>query len=136
MANPVDNAGNVRVDHVWGNMPIQPDDARGANTLDPALDNHVIVTTGRYGFPGYTVSLGDGDAVANAIVPNILGITASEADAALVESYLISGTVGTVETADGATAENDGTVATQATAAGTQVNQGDAVNYAVYDYVV
>ncbi len=134
MANPVDDAGNVRVDHVWGNLPMQPNDARGAAVLDYALDNHVIVETGRYGFPAYDASwVGDGDDVPNVKVPDVRGLDETAAGAALVAAGLVLGTVGT--TATGATAENDGLVKTQSVAPGTSKNQGDAVNVVVYAYV-
>lgn len=57
MSNPVDDKGNVRVDRVWGNVPMQPNDVRVANggeLLDPVLDNHEIVYLGWNGFPAYT----------------------------------------------------------------------------------
>lgn len=44
---------NVRIDFAWGNLPIQPNDDRGVATLDPALDNHEIVTEGLNGYPSF-----------------------------------------------------------------------------------
>lgn len=58
MTNPVDDLGNVQVDFVWGNLPLQPDDQRGLNTLDPALDNHEIATEGYNGYPGFGTPAG------------------------------------------------------------------------------
>jgi hypothetical protein len=58
MTNPVDDLGNVQVDFVWGNLPLQPDDQRGSNTLDPTLDNHEIATEGYNGYPGFGESAG------------------------------------------------------------------------------
>jgi hypothetical protein len=49
-----DTGGNIAVDFVWGNMPLQPDDDRGANILDPALDNHEIADTNYNGYPSFT----------------------------------------------------------------------------------
>lgn len=55
MTNPLDTNGNVQVDFVWGNMPLQPNDARDEGAeLDPDLDNHEIVYEGWNGYPGYT----------------------------------------------------------------------------------
>ena len=59
----LDDLGNVRVDHVWGNMSMQPNDARGVNVLDPLLDNHQIAYLGWNGYPQYvpnTVGGGSG----------------------------------------------------------------------------
>ncbi len=135
MANPVDDGGNVQVDFVWGNFPLQPDDARASgHKLNAALDNHSIATTGWQGFPGYLPGEeGDGDAVPNVTTPDVRGLDETDAEAALVAAGLILGTVGT--TATGATALNDGLVKTQSVAAGTLKNQGDAVNVVVYAYV-
>lgn len=134
MANPVDDGGNVRVDYVWGNLPMQPNDARGMAQLDPALDNHVIAAEGWSGYPAFIPNFeGDGDAVPNVTVPDVRGLDATDAEAALVAAGLVIGTVGT--TATGATEVNDGLVKTQSVSAGTLKNQGDAVNVVVYAYV-
>lgn len=95
MANPVDDLGNVQVDFVWGNMPMQPDDARGENTLDPALDNHIIATSGYEGFPGFITGAPYDDTIANAVVPNVVGLTESAANTALVNAGLVKGAVTT-----------------------------------------
>ena len=131
MANPVDDAGNVRVDHVWGNMPMQPNDARGANVLDYSLDNHEIVETGRYGFPGYDPTwIGDGDDVPNVVVPNVVGLTEAAATTALTGAGLVKGAVTT--TGVGATTVNDGTVKTQNPVSGGKANTGSAVAIELY----
>ena len=47
--NLLDDGGNLVVDHVWGNMPMQPNDVRienGGELLDIDLDNHVIAYAG------------------------------------------------------------------------------------------
>jgi hypothetical protein len=76
-----DDAGNVQVDFVWGNLPMQPDDDRDTN-LDPALDNHVIATTGYSNFPGYIPNYaGDDDTGLEFVVPNVLRKSLNEADA-------------------------------------------------------
>ena len=131
MANPVDDKGNVRVDHVWGNMPMQPNDARGENVLDYSLDNHEIVETGRYGFPGYDATwIGDGDDVPNVTVPNVVGLTEAAATTALEAVGLELGTATT--TGVGATTTNDGKVKTQDPVAAAKANQGDEVDVVTY----
>lgn len=75
-----DSGGNVQVDFVWGNFPLQPDDDRGENTLDPTLDNHSIATTGWSNFPGYIPNYaGDGDTGFEVVVPDVLRKTVAEA---------------------------------------------------------
>ena len=56
--NPKDDLGNVQVEFVWGNLPMQPDELRGENTLDPALDNHSTAVDGYQGYPGYSPNTG------------------------------------------------------------------------------
>lgn len=75
-----DSGGNVQVDFVWGNFPLQPDDDRGENTLDPTLDNHVIATTGWANFPGFIPNYaGDGDTGFEVVIPDVLRKTVAEA---------------------------------------------------------
>jgi hypothetical protein len=60
----VDDKGNVQVDFVWGNLPIQPNDDRDSKpilgtssygtNLNFALDNHVIVETAYSGYPQFS----------------------------------------------------------------------------------
>lgn len=95
MANPVDTGGNVAVDFVWGNMPMQPDDDRGENTLDPELDNHIIATTQYNGFPGYTPIAPFLDTTANVAVPVTVGLTEAAATTALTTAGLVKGAVTT-----------------------------------------
>lgn len=57
----LDDLGNVRVDHVWGNMAMQPNDARGVNVLDPILDNHQIAYLGWNGYPQYVPNTTSGN---------------------------------------------------------------------------
>lgn len=76
-----DDAGNVQVDFVWGNLPMQPDDDRGMATLDAALDNHIIATTGYSNFPGFIPNYaGDDDTGLEAVVPDLLRKTRSAAE--------------------------------------------------------
>lgn len=125
MSNPVDDLGNVQVDFVWGNIPMQPDDARGMAVLDPDLDNHIIAATQYNGFPGYTPVPPFTDTVDNATVPNVVGSTESVANSTLVAAGLVKGVV--TSTAVGATTVNDAKVKTQTPAAGAVVNEGAAV---------
>ena len=130
MANPLDTGGNVAVDFVWGNMPMQPDDARGENTLNPALDNHIIATTQYNGFPGYTPVPPFLDTTANVAVPNVVGMLEAAATSALTTAGLVKGAVTT--TGVGATTSNDGKVKTQTPAAATTVNVGASVALVKY----
>ena len=62
MSNPVDDGGNVKVDFVWGNMPMQPDDERaGGHKLVPSLDSHNIATSFWNDFPANTPNFGFND---------------------------------------------------------------------------
>lgn len=137
--NLIDDAGNVVVDFVWGNFPLQPNDVRienGGAVLDFTKDNHVIAETGYNGYPLYTPNT-DGEyvsGVAYATVPSVLGKTETRATAILVDSGLVKGTVTT--TAEGATALNDGKVASQSVAAGADsIALGTAVNIVLFAYV-
>ena len=80
--NATDSAGNVKVDFVWGNYPMQPNDVRteeaagnfGGSTgdyawaattkvagarLDAALDNHVIAEAEWNNYPAFTPGAGN-----------------------------------------------------------------------------
>lgn len=57
----VDDLGNVKVDFVWGNFPMQPNDQRGMAQLDPALDSHDIVYGIWNGFPDNNPNTGYND---------------------------------------------------------------------------
>ena len=84
----VDDAGNVVVDFVWGNFPMQPNDVRaenGGGLLDYTLDSHNIVEDGWNGYPLYTPDdkgsqTGGVDYIT---VPNVLGQVATDAAALL-----------------------------------------------------
>jgi serine/threonine-protein kinase len=116
---------------------MQPDDARGENTLDPALDNHIIAVTGYNGFPAYIPNTAPyDDTIPNVLVPNVVGETQQDAEDAIEADDLVVGNVTTADNAGGATDENDGTVKSQTPAAGTKVNVGSTVNLVVYAYVI
>ena len=55
MTYPTDDLGNVAVDYVWGNLPIQPNDARPgmAGEWLGDGDSHNIAATQYNDFPGY-----------------------------------------------------------------------------------
>jgi hypothetical protein len=131
---PVDDRGNVRVDHVWGGtLPMQPNDARGSNVLDPNLDNHNIVYSGWNGYPGYEPNNPVyQDLVPNATVPNVVGVLQATAESTIEDADLVVGTVTTADNDGGATEANDGTVKSQSPAAGTVVNEGTDVDLVVY----
>jgi len=131
MTNPVDDLGNVRVDFAWGNLPLQPDDQRGEDILDPELDNHIIATSGYQGFPAFITGGVFDDTIANAVVPNLVGLNLIGVGNALTAAGLVGSNT---NSSVGATAENNGLVKSQATAAGTTVNVGTTINYVTYLY--
>jgi hypothetical protein len=95
--NLLDSGGNVAVDHVWGNVPMQPNDVRtenGGGLLDPTLDNHVIAYEGWNGYPQYNPGAAGAEGDGYIIVPGILGLTLVRASGALVDAGLVV-TVGT-----------------------------------------
>jgi hypothetical protein len=90
--NLLDTAGEVAIDFVWGNFPIQPNDARPNTTderLDPTLDSHIIALSGWNGFPQYNPNT-TGEDVAGAtdyiLTPNVLGLTTALAQDALKDA--------------------------------------------------
>jgi len=63
--NLLDSAGNIAVDFVWGNFPLQPNDQRpdtATGRLNYDLDNHVLAETGWNGYPLFVPNT-DGSAV-------------------------------------------------------------------------
>lgn len=89
--NLIDDAGNVVVDHVWGNMPMQPNDVRvenGGDLLDIDLDNHVIVYSGWNGYPLYTPN-DPGEGAGYVAVPNVVGLTTAVAEERLEDLGLV-----------------------------------------------
>jgi hypothetical protein len=110
---PLDDAGNVVVDFVWGNFPLQPNDQRpdtSTGRLDFALDNHVLAQVGWNGYPGYepntTGSAVDIDDPANGIqddelfltVPTVIGLTTALAVDALKDAGFATVTTATAAT--------------------------------------
>ena len=127
-----DTGGNIAVDFVWGNMPMQPNDDRGGNPLNAALDSHIMVTDAYNGFPNYTPVYPYLDLVANVTVPNVVGSTLNAANSTLVAAGLSQTST---TTTSGANSGNNGKVKTQTPAASTLVNTGTNVALVVYNYV-
>lgn len=109
----LDTAGNVAVDFVWGNLPLQPNDVRpdtSTGRLDYTLDNHVIAQVGWNGYPLYTPntdgSAVDSDSPADGIqadeiflnVPSVLGLTTALAVDALKDTGFATVTTDTAAT--------------------------------------
>jgi hypothetical protein len=113
--NLLDSAGEVAIDFVWGNFPIQPNDARPdaasatlsttvttrvAGRLDPAADNHIIALSGWNGYPLYNPDTAGEDVVGATdyvLVPSVLGLATALAADAMKDASLV------VTTASGAT---------------------------------
>jgi hypothetical protein len=169
----LDTSGNIKVDFVWGNLPMQPDTERtgdGNATVivannatqnkqwsgyskkaSPALtktaidvtlsggltssvgNNHSVALNNWNGYPDYTPEAPYLDTTDQAALPNVVGLSESAANSALVAAGFVKGAVTT--TASGATAENDGLVKTQTPAAATVANLGASVALVKYAYV-
>lgn len=100
-----DSSGNVSVDFVWGNFPLQPNDGRSdtvisipqvedygwsqarkfvSDTLNPNLGFHSVATTGWSNFPGFIEDYaGDGDTDLEIKVPNLVRKSLAKAQDAL-----------------------------------------------------
>ena len=93
--NLLDSSGEVAIDFVWGNMPMQPNDARpdvAGYRLDPALDNHIIALSGWNGFPQYAPNTAGEDVVGPTdyvLVPSVLGLTTALATDAMKDASLV-----------------------------------------------
>jgi hypothetical protein len=118
--NLLDDAGEVAIDFVWGNFPIQPNDARPdaasatlsdtvytrvAGRLDPEADNHIIALSGWNGFPLYNPNTAGedvaGDAIDYVLVPSVLGLTTSLAQDAMKDASLVVTTAAAATNAAG-----------------------------------
>jgi hypothetical protein len=98
--NLVDTAGNVAVDFVWGNFPMQPNDEReenGGELLDPALDNHSIAYEGWNGYPLYNPGEEGAEGAGYIVVPSVIGLTTAVATNVLEDDGLVV-TAGTAAT--------------------------------------
>jgi hypothetical protein len=98
--NLIDSSGNVAVDFVWGNFPLQPNDERienGGTVLDPALDNHNIAYENWNGYP--QVIDADNNSVLEGtagpegagfvVVPSVLGVATALASRVLVDDGFV-----------------------------------------------
>jgi hypothetical protein len=90
--NLVDDAGNVAVDFVWGNFPLQPNDDReenGGGLLDATLDNHSIAYEGWNGYPLYTPNTAGAEGAGYIVVRSVLGETTANATDILEDAGLV-----------------------------------------------
>jgi hypothetical protein len=90
--NLLDTAGNVAVDFVWGNFPLQPNDVReenGGELLDADLDNHSIAYEGWSGFPLYTPNTAGAEGAGYIVVPSVIGQTTANATDILEDAGLV-----------------------------------------------
>ena len=85
--------GNVAIDFVWGNMPMQPNDDRATvNHLDPAKSDHITSLSGWNGYPQYTPNTVGKDVAGSTdyvLVPTVLGLTTALAKDALEDASLV-----------------------------------------------
>jgi hypothetical protein len=91
----LDDAGNVAIDFVWGNFPLQPNDVRrdnGGSNLDYTLDSHNIAEDGWNGYPQYTPNTAGSQSggVDYAVVPNVIGQLTADATDTLLDATLIA----------------------------------------------
>lgn len=164
--NELDSGGNVRVDHVWGNLPMQPNDVRvenGGEVLNPALDNHVIAYEKWNGYPLYTPEADGGELGSEGPegagfipVPNVLGLLTANATDILEDAGLVvspqsaatnaakdvtrfnatSATAATVYTTSASTAYPVGTVITLRAGTPAGSDPVNLPNYALGDWKV
>jgi hypothetical protein len=90
--NLLDDAGNVVIDHVWGNMPMQPNDVReenGGGLLNAALDNHNVAYTGWNGYPLYTPNSAGPEGAGYITVASVIGQTTANATDILEDAGLV-----------------------------------------------
>lgn len=91
--NLLDTAGNVAVDFVWGNIPMQPNDEREENgqteLLDPDLDNHSIAYEGWNGYPQYNPGVAGAEGAGYIVVPSVIGLTTADARDILEDDGLV-----------------------------------------------
>ena len=178
MTYPVDDLGNPRVDFVWGQFPLQPNDQRertdgeganittdgnwtvikergssnlssgvteltfgtgdGGNTRTQTFeyDSHTIATTGYSNYPAFEPNYaGDGDIDIETfvIMPNLVGLTTTAANA-LISGLGFPTNVQVVNTTwVGATTVNDGKIESQSPLAGVKTANDVYVNVQKYN---
>ena len=140
----VDDKGNVVVDFVWGNFPLQPNDDRvEPNLLDYTLDGHIIADAAYNGYPLYVPNTRGADTSLSSDyikVPSVLGKTTALAidaleDAGFTTKAGLSAGVITTATAATNTASTITAVARTGTTA-TITSTGAGAKYAVGTKVV
>lgn len=127
----VDDAGNVVIDHVWGNMPPQPNDVRienGGTVLDPAKGFHARLLAGWGGYPLYTPN-STGEGAGKLVVPNVVGLLIADAREVLIDAGLLNANITTASAYTPAVnnVELTSNVATLTTAAAHGFAVGDSV---------
>ena len=96
----LDTAGEIAIDFVWGNMPMQPNDVRPnavsaigtAGRLDPLLDNHINALSGWGGYPLFTPNSAGEDVAGPTdyvLVPSVIGLTTADATDAMKDASLV-----------------------------------------------
>jgi hypothetical protein len=114
--NSLDDSGNVQVDFVWGNMPLQPNDHR-TTQLDYTLDGHIIADANYSGYPDFSRGTKDSNGfyqgdrgsdtsllVDYITVPNVLGMTTAVAIDTLKDAgFTTTAGVSTITTATAVT---------------------------------
>jgi hypothetical protein len=158
----VDSSGNQKVAFPWGNVPMQPNEDREGTgapvvvepansdqnrswsgyrvypsaTLDESLDNHILVSTGHNGYPGYLP--GDVDNIpGNIPIPDLEGGSEEFAIAQWVAAGFKAENVSIVYLGneDGATVENNGLVASQEPVAGVTADEDYGITLEVYQAI-
>ena len=127
----IDDAGNVVIDHVWGNMPPQPNDVRienGGTVLDPSLSFHARLLSGWNGYPLFTPN-STGEGVGKLVVPNVVGLATADAREVLIDAGLLNANITTASAYTPAVnnVELTSNVATLTTAAAHGFAVGDSV---------
>jgi hypothetical protein len=118
--------GNVAIDFVWGNMPMQPNDVRPTvNHLDPALDNHIIALSGWNGYPQFIPGSTGADVLGQTdyvLVPLVLGLTTALGKDALEDASLVVTTATAATNTAGNITRINATSATAANVYATSAN--------------
>jgi len=136
------SAGNASDDKGWGATTYVNSVALTKTGISKTLNNdisqtvpnnHSVAENNWNKYPDYDPVAPYLDTTDQAAIPNVVGLTESAANTALVAAGFVKGAVTT--TADGATAENDGLVKTQTPAAAAIKNLGDSVALVKYAYV-
>ena len=138
MAN--DKGGNVQVDFIYGNMPMQPDDQRlgdadSTDPLDPTEGARGRAVSGYLGYPQIQAAVSPyADLVDTKVVPDVVGMSDNDAQTAIENLGLVYALGAVVDNAGGATALNDTEAASQLPVADTVVNEGATVTVRYYEY--